>query len=82
MYAERVDILMTLNGTIFLDILRSSNDEKLINATLTVVGNIISSSEGNLRYAIMYLKRIKTWSFSAHELLSKEWSIQHAETIH
>lgn len=45
-YAERVDILMTLNGYIFLDILRKSNDETLINATLTVVGNIISSSEG------------------------------------
>ena len=45
-YAERVDILMTLNGHIFLDILRNSNDETLINATLTVVGNIISSSEG------------------------------------
>ena len=45
-YAERVDILMTLNGHIFLDILRKSNDETLINATLTVVGNIISSSEG------------------------------------
>ena len=45
-YAERVDILMTLNGHIFLDILRKSNDETLVNATLTVVGNIISSSEG------------------------------------
>ena len=45
-YAERVEILMTLNGHIFLDILRKSNDETLINATLTVVGNIISSSEG------------------------------------
>ena len=34
-------------GDYFLEILRKSDDETLINFTLTVIGNVISSSEGN-----------------------------------
>ena len=46
-YSERVEILMSMGlGDYFLEILRKSDDEKLINHTLTVIGNVISSSEG------------------------------------
>ena len=47
-YSERVEILMAMGaGDYFLEILRKSEDETLINFTLTVIGNVISSSEGN-----------------------------------
>ena len=47
-YSERVEILMSMGaGDYFLEILRKSDDETLINFTLTVIGNVISSSEGN-----------------------------------
>merc|ERR1712131_322729 len=45
-YSERVEILMAMGaGDYFLEILRKSEDETLINFTLTVIGNVISSSE-------------------------------------
>merc|ERR1712131_118262 len=48
-YSERVEILMAMGaGDYFLEILRKSEDETLINFTLTVIGNVISSSEGKL----------------------------------
>ena len=53
-YSERVEILMSMGaGDYFLEILRKSDDETLINFTLTVIGNVISSSEGTFFFLSM-----------------------------
>ena len=76
-------------GDYFLEILRKSDDETLINFTLTVIGNVISSSEGNFFFIflspsidIQFIAMQSIVIFSSLQCLPQSWFLQYAETIY